>query len=71
VGELKRGKFVIPGEGAFASFSAASDTLTETQRNGWLDWELQLPGSKSWIPPPMSGKKMILEANDAHKPKYF
>jgi hypothetical protein len=48
-GKITGGKFVIPGRGTFTSFSAASDTLTGTQRNGWLDWELQLPGTKEWI----------------------
>ena len=32
-----------------ASFSAASRAVTNTSRNGWLDWELLLPGSADWI----------------------
>jgi hypothetical protein len=33
----------------FGSFSAASGEVTNTSRNGWLDWEILLPGNDDWL----------------------
>lgn len=38
----------LPGK-SFGSFSAASGEVTNTSRNGWLDWELLLPGNDEWL----------------------
>ena len=35
--------------GSYGSFSAASRAVSNTSRNGWLDWELLLPGSEDWL----------------------
>lgn len=59
-GKITGGKLVIPGQGTFTSFSAASHTLAGTPRNGWLDWELQLAGSESWIPADEWRKKNLV-----------
>jgi hypothetical protein len=48
-GKISNGRLVIAGKGNFTTFSAASDTLTKTSRNGWKDWEIQLPGTSQWI----------------------
>ncbi len=48
-GKISNGTIVIYGKGRFKTLSAASSTLTGTQRNGWKDWKLQLPGTKRWI----------------------
>ena len=38
-------------EGAVCgTFSAASVVITGTQRNGWRDWHLLLPGEQDWVP---------------------
>ena len=34
---------------AYRSFSAASSAVTKTARNGWVDWDILLPGSDDWI----------------------
>ena len=34
-------------EGTFSSFSGASVAITDTQRNGWRDWELE--GRDGWV----------------------
>ncbi|MDQ1316577.1 MAG: hypothetical protein QG588_224, partial [Candidatus Poribacteria bacterium] len=34
--------------GTFSSFSGASVEITNTSRNGWLDWEIRLPGDSKW-----------------------
>ena len=36
------------GEG-YTSFTSASRSITNTSRNGWNDWDIQLPGEKDWI----------------------
>ena len=46
---IENNQIVVTGVGAFSSFSAASVTISNTSRNGWRDWELQLPGMKHWI----------------------
>lgn len=38
----------VEGHGSFTSFSRASVKITNTSRNGWLDWELKLPNSNIW-----------------------
>ena len=50
-GEIRDEKLVIEGNGAgsYQSFSQASSKLTNTSRNGWRDWELNVPGNHSWI----------------------
>lgn len=48
-GKISNGRLVIAGKGSFTTFSAASDALTRTSRNGWKDWELQLPGTSRWF----------------------
>lgn len=48
-GEIRDRQLVVDGYGGFSSFSAASVKITQTSRNGWRDWELQVPGSKRWI----------------------
>jgi|GEM_PF-3916409 len=35
--------------GKHTSFSAASRAITNTPRNGWTDWEIQLPRTSEWI----------------------
>ncbi len=47
-GKISNDMLVIDGfEGRFKSFSAASHAVTQTSRNGWLDWHLQ-NDSGSW-----------------------
>lgn len=50
-GEIQDGRLVLSGghEGICGSFSAASHVVTGTSRNGWRDWELQLPDEEDWI----------------------
>lgn len=38
----------MPGR-SFGSLSAASVAVTGTNRNGWHDWDLLVPGSDDWI----------------------
>lgn len=33
----------------FSSFSAASQAVSKTSRNGWLDWQILLLGSQNWL----------------------
>lgn len=41
-GKITDGLLVVEGFGeGFKSFSAASQVITQTSRNGWLDWHLQ------------------------------
>lgn len=48
-GKIENGRLVILEMGEFSSFSGASKATTKTNRNGWQDWELQLPGTTNWI----------------------
>ena len=51
-GEIRNKKIVLTGDypnTPFGSFSAASKAVTKTDRNGWKDWYLQLPGESGWI----------------------
>jgi hypothetical protein len=48
-GEIKRRRLEVLGHGEFDTFSGASTELTHTNRNGWRDWECQLPGTNKWI----------------------
>jgi len=48
-GIITNGEIIIRQKGRFTSFSTASKTITGTPRNGWLDWQLQLPGTEDWI----------------------
>ena len=35
--------------GTYKSFSAASEAITKTSRNGWKDWFVRLPGAEEWV----------------------
>ena len=48
-GKIKDRQIFIEGFGLFSSFSSASVKISSTSRNGWLDWELWIPGSGQWI----------------------
>ena len=48
-GVIENRKLLISGVGAFKTFSAASRAITNTSRNGWSDWFIQLLGQSSWI----------------------
>jgi len=58
-GQIKDGWFVVKGYGSFSSFSAASDRISNTSRNGWRDWELKVPGSNKWLLADIWRKKEI------------
>jgi hypothetical protein len=47
-GRVEGGLLVVNGQ-RHGSFSSASKQLTQTSRNGWKDWELQLPGHNDWL----------------------
>jgi hypothetical protein len=48
VGLVKNRKMEVEEvEGSFNAFSAASVAITQTQRNGWRDWELK--GRDGWV----------------------
>jgi hypothetical protein len=50
LGTIADGRMEVDGiTGTFGSFSAASVKVTNTSRNGWMDWEVCLPGSDNWI----------------------
>jgi hypothetical protein len=49
-GIIKEGELLVERFGRFGTFSAASDEISKTSRNGWRDWELKLPGSQNWLP---------------------
>lgn len=44
--------------GFFGSFSAASAAVSQTARNGWMDWEILLPGENDWLPANMWRKSI-------------
>ncbi|MBC2666062.1 hypothetical protein H7F51_11090 [Novosphingobium flavum] len=49
VGKIADGLLVVEGFGdGFKSFSAASHAVTQTSRNGWLDWHLK-DATGSWV----------------------
>lgn len=48
-GYIENDKLKVDGYGSFTSFSSASNEITQTSRNGWLDWELKIPGKSNWI----------------------
>ena len=48
-GEIEGGRLVLPDMGNFKTFSGAAKRVTGLQRNGWTDWEIQLPGEEKWI----------------------
>ena len=48
VGLVKNRKIEVENiEGSYMSFSGASVAVTQTSRNGWIDWELE--GRDGWI----------------------
>ena len=48
-GVIREGELLVEHFGRFGTFSAASDEISKTSRNGWRDWELKLPGSQHWL----------------------
>jgi len=48
-GIIKNGKLEVSPYGNFKSFSGASVKITKTSRNGWMDWEVKIPGNTKWI----------------------
>ncbi len=48
-GLVENNQLVLPDIGRFRAFSGASKRVVGHQRNGWLDWEIQLPGQDEWI----------------------
>jgi len=48
-GLIENNRLNVFDHGSFTSFSAASGKLTNTSRNGWSDWFLQLSDTNSWI----------------------
>ncbi len=48
-GKIQDRRIVLSGDVACTSFSEASKYITGTNRNGWKDWELRLPGENSWV----------------------
>ncbi len=47
-GIIKRSQLLVENFEPFTSFSKASREVTKTSRNGWLDWEIRLPGDHQW-----------------------
>jgi len=47
-GTIEGGRLLVEGIGSFPSFSRASGEVSNTSRNGWLDWEIKLSGSDQW-----------------------
>ena len=41
---------IVEVPGSYGSFSAASGAVSQTARNGWMDWEILLPESDDWLP---------------------
>jgi hypothetical protein len=58
-GIIKNGLLEVTSHGNFRSFSGASVRITKTNRNGWKDWELRIPGSSKWITA-YSWRRMVL-----------
>lgn len=49
-GRMENGELVVDSVGKFSSVSAASKGVAGgTSRDGWYDWEFQLPGTSTWI----------------------
>jgi hypothetical protein len=48
-GIIEKGSLNVEGFSSYSSFSTASGDITQTSRNGWLDWELSPPGVNGWI----------------------
>ncbi|MFH0957905.1 MAG: DUF262 domain-containing protein [Pseudomonadota bacterium] len=48
-GRIENRTFIAENHGVFRTFSGASCKITGTSRNGWRDWEIQLPGTNDWI----------------------
>lgn len=48
-GSISNQRFHVDGFGVFGSLSQASVKITDTSRNGWRDWEIQLPNTSEWI----------------------
>ncbi|MGA7720482.1 MAG: type I restriction enzyme HsdR N-terminal domain-containing protein [Ignavibacteriaceae bacterium] len=48
-GIINNNFLIISTKGNYPSFSAASVDITKTSRNGWRDWEIQLPFTNKWI----------------------
>lgn len=50
-GVIENRTMVLNGnhEGRYKSFSEASRAISRTNRNGWKDWYIQLPGQTDWM----------------------
>lgn len=48
-GVVNNQRFHVDGFGVFSSLSQASVKITDTSRNGWRDWEIQLPNTTEWM----------------------
>jgi hypothetical protein len=48
-GRIENNQLVVDNYGSFPSLSRASSRITDTSRNGWRDWEIQLPSSDEWV----------------------
>jgi hypothetical protein len=48
-GRIENRTIITENHGVCRSFSAASLNITGTHRNGWEDWQIQLPGTDDWI----------------------
>ena len=50
LGTIEDGHIKLEGmSNTYGSFSAASRAVSNTNRNGWMDWEVLLPGSGNWL----------------------
>jgi hypothetical protein len=48
-GRIENNQLVVDNYGSFPALSRASSLITDTSRNGWRDWEFQLPSSNEWV----------------------
>lgn len=48
VGIIKEGMLCVENQ-KFKSFSGASVEISQTSRNGWIDWEIKLPNTNQWL----------------------
>ncbi|NJN98766.1 MAG: DUF4357 domain-containing protein [Anaerolineales bacterium] len=66
-GKISKGQLVVPRKGQFSSFSTASKAIVGYSRNGWLDWQLQLPGTNTWIKADDWRKNAEVISNDSNQ----
>ena len=48
LGTIKDGMLCVENQ-KFKSFSGASVEISQTSRNGWIDWEIKLPNTNNWL----------------------